>query len=86
LDRYFQELVNIEYLSFAIRDEIHLKTRLSILKRAKWKKALNASIKVTNFILMLFGLPTFLHPLPEGPEPRLLEDGSRQRLNRDGKT
>lgn len=79
LSGYFQELCDIEFLSHAIKNEIELKTELTIFKRARWKKALNASIKVTNFVLMLFGLPTFLHPLPEGSEPRLLEDGLRKR-------
>jgi hypothetical protein len=78
LHTYFQELSEIEFFSRAIEDEIELKTQ----KRATWKQALNASIKVTNFILMLLGLPTFLHLLPEGLEPRLIEDGSRKKRNR----
>lgn len=78
LHRYFQELSEIEYLSSAIKDEIELKTQ----QRARWKQALNASIKVTNFILMLLNLPAFLHELPEGSEPRLIEDGSRKKRNR----
>jgi len=75
---YFRELSDIQSLSCAIKDELELKTQ----KKARWKPALNASIKVINFVLMLVGLPTFLHTLPEGSEPRLIEDGSRKKCNR----
>jgi hypothetical protein len=74
----FGSFLTFNVFSCVIKDELELKTQ----KKARWKPALNASIKVINFVLMLVGLPTFLHTLPEGSEPRLIEDGSRKKWNR----
>lgn len=77
---YTEQLLNIVSISQDIADEISRRKRLAILKKGRWKKSLNATIKVTNFVLLLLGLPTFLHPLPE--ERRLLTSASYKELRR----
>lgn len=78
---YFSEQIfNIASASQDVTGEISRRKRRSILQRGRWKKSVNAAIKVTNFILLLIGLPTFLHLIPE--DKKLLKSASYKELSR----
>jgi hypothetical protein len=77
---YSEQLLNIVSISQDIADEISRRKRLANLKKRRWKNSLNAVVKVTNFVMLLLGLPAFLHPLPE--ERRLLTSASYKELHR----
>ena len=78
LQNYSQHLLVIVSISQDVTDEISRRKHLTKLKSGRWKKPLNVVIKVTNFVFLLLGLPTFLHPLPE--EKRLLKSASYNQL------
>jgi len=77
---YAEELLNVVSISQDIADEISRRKRMANSKKGRWKNSLNAVIKVTNVVLLLLGLPAFLHPLPE--ERRLLPSASYKELRR----
>jgi hypothetical protein len=77
---YVEQLLNVVGISQDIADEISRRKRMANSKKGRWKNSLNAVIKVTNVVLLILGLPAFLHPLPE--ERRLLPSASYKELRR----
>lgn len=78
LQNYSEHLLVIVSISQDITDEISGRKHLAKRNSGRWKKPLNAVIKVTNFVFLLLGLPTFLHPLPE--DKRLLKSATYYQL------